>query len=163
MRVKREYSTFSRANYDRFLADHKLTEQDISFEKYVKNLRICNWMFIEYALRTGLKVQLPYGFGNIAVNKKKLKRYKEFEGKRYINLHIDWDKTKKAGKKVYHTNEHTDGYNYKWIWFPKESKIHLSELYVFKPTRAASRAINKYLKKTNSIFKDMYSEWLKPT
>lgn len=161
MRVKREYSTHSKANYERFLKEHKLTEQDISFEKFVKNLKVCNWMFIEYALRTGQKVQLPFGFGCLAINKRKPKRYVEFNGKRYLNLRVDWAKTKQVGKKVYHTNDHTDGYSYKWMWFPKDAKFHLSELYVFKATRLASRAINKYIRKPNSIYKDLYLEWLK--
>jgi hypothetical protein len=161
MRVKREYSTYSKANYERFIAENKLTKEEIPFDKYVKNLKVCNWLFIEYAIRTGKKAQLPFGFGNIAVNKKKLKRYKEFNGKTYINLQIDWAKTKQYGKRIYHTNEHTDGYNYKWMWFPKEAKLHLSHLYVFKATRNASRVLSKYLKRPNSIYKDLYLEWAK--
>lgn len=164
-RNKKEYRTYSRENYDRFIKENKLSERDLSYTKYCKNLEVCNWMFIEYALRTGTKVILPFGFGPIAVNKKKLKRYKEYvdkEGnvKRVVNLRTNWKKTKEIGKKVYHTNEHSDGYNFKWIWFVGESKIHLSGLYVFKPCRYASRAITKYVTKPNSQFKEIYLEWL---
>ncbi|MEO7520351.1 MAG: hypothetical protein ABIW79_00915 [Gemmatimonas sp.] len=161
MRTKREYRSDSRENYNRFIKENNLTEKELSYSKYTKNINICNWMFIEYALETGIKVFLPYGFGPLAVNKKKLKRYKEFEGKKYINLRIDWAKTKKLGKKIYHTNEHTEGYNYKWLWFPKETKLYLADCYVFNPCRYASRAINKYLTKPNSPYKDMYLEWVK--
>src|SRR5690606_28154683 len=145
-----------------------ITEQELSYSKYVKNLEVCNWMFVEYALRTGYKVSLPYGFGAIAVNKKMLKRYKQYKDRKtgelikVVNLRIDWKKTKELGKKIYHTNEHTDGYNFRWIWFSNESKIHLADLYIFKPGRYASRAISKYVKKPNNQYKEQYLEWLTP-
>jgi hypothetical protein len=98
-RKKKEYRTYSRDNYDRFLKENKVTEQELSYAKYCKNLEMCNWMYVEYALRTGLKVQLPYGFGSIAVNKKMLKRYKEYKDKdgnikKVINLRPNWAKSK---------------------------------------------------------------------
>lgn len=158
---KVEYVTYSRKNYDRFITENKISEKELPYDKYVKNLKICNWMYIEYALRTGLKTTFPYGFGSIAINKKKLKTFKIFEGKKYVNLRIDWNKTKKAGKKIYHTNEHSDGYNFRWLWFNTDAKMHLSELYVFKPGRYASRAINKYIRKSPE-YKEMYLEWMKP-
>lgn len=160
-KVKREYRTYSKETYLEFLKDHNLSEKDISYSKYTKILEVCNWMFIEYALRTGSKVNLPYGFGPLVVTKRILKRYKEYKGKTYVNLRVDWNKTKKVGKKIYHTNEHTDGYNFKWLWFSLESKIHLADLYVFKPGRYASRAIAKYVKKKNSQYKEMYLNWSK--
>ncbi len=160
-KTKREYRTCSKENYNRFIKENNISEKELSFAKYVKNLQVCNWMYIEYALRTGLKVSLPYGWGSFAVNKRKLKMYKEFEGKRYINLRVDWAKTKKLGKRIYHTNEHSDGYNFRWLWFPEDAKLHLSDLYVFKPGRYSSRAINKYIKKS-PYYKELYLEWMKP-
>jgi hypothetical protein len=158
---KKEYRTNSKENYEIFLKLHKIKKSQLPFSKYKEILDTCNWMFIEYALRTGMKVTLPFGFGPLAVNKKMLKRFKEFEGKKYINLRIDWAKTKKAGKRVYHTNEHTDGFNYKWVWFPNEARFYLSDAYVFNPGRYSSRAISKYLKKPQSEFKSLYLEWIK--
>ena len=160
-RKKREYSTYSKANYLRFLKDNKVSETELSFEKYKKNLDVCNWMYIEYALSTGQKVQLPYGFGTLAINKKMLKRFKIHKGKKYVNLRPDWKETRTNGKMVYHTNEHTDGYNFRWIWFSEDAKLHLNDLYVFKPGRYASRAITKYINKPNSNYKEMYMEWAK--
>lgn len=161
-RKKKEYRTYSRENYEIFIKENNISERDLPYPKYCKNLEVCNWMFIEYALRTGNKISLPHGFGPIAVNKKMLKIYKEHDGKRYVNLRPDWKQTKKVGKMVYHTNEHTDGYNFRWVWFPQDSKIFMSDLYVFKPGRYASRAITKYLKKSNAQYKEIYLEWLKP-
>lgn len=160
-RRKREYRTDSRENYDRFLSENKLTEKELPFQKWKKNLHVCNWMFMEYALRTGLQVPLPFGWGSIAVNKKKLKTYKEYDGKQYINLRVDWAKTRKVGKRIFHTNEHSDGFNFKWYWSYKDASIHLAELYKFKPARYASRAIAKYVKKAPH-YKEQYLEWTKP-
>lgn len=159
-RRKREYRTYSRENYDRFLKETNISEQELSYPKYCKNLEVCNWMFVEYTLRTGQKVSLPYGFGALAINKKKLKMYKEYKGKKYINLRVNWAKTRELKKKVYHTNEHTDGYNFRWLWFCSDAKLHLSDLYVFKPGRYPSRAINKYLRKPDGNYKEIYLEWL---
>lgn len=159
MKVKREFQTTSKANYTRFLKEQNLTEKDLSYKKFSQVLKTCNWMWIEYALLSGGKVRLPHGFGDIAVNKKMLARFKEWEGKQYVNLKIDWATTKKIGKRVYHTNEHTDGYNFKWTWFPGSSKIHLADVYVFKPCRYASRALAKYIKKPGATYKDNYLEW----
>lgn len=161
MRVKKEYRTCSKENYERFIKANKISEKDLPYNKYVKNIEICNWMFAEYALSTGNKVSLPYGFGSIAVNKKKLKRFKEYNGKKYVNLRIDWNKTRKEGKRIYHTNEHSDGYNFRWAWFPEDARIHLSHIYVFKPGRYTSRAINQYVRKPGAYFKDMYLQWKK--
>ena len=97
---KKEYRTNSRENYDKFLKTNNLSEEALPFEKWKQILATCNWMFIEYALRTGMKVTLPYGFGPLAVNKKMLKRFKEYNGKKYVNLRIDWQKTKKLGKRA---------------------------------------------------------------
>lgn len=164
-RTKREYRTSSKENYNRFLKENNLTEKDLSYPKYTKNIEICNWMWIEYALRTGQKVYLPHGFGPIVVNKKKLKTYKTFKDKegnlkKVVNLRTDWFLTRKLKKKVYHTNEHSDGYNFRWAWFPSEGKFHLSDLYVFKPGRYTSRAINKYVRHPSGQYKDLYLEWL---
>ena len=157
---KKQYRTYSRENYDTFLKEHRMLESQLSFPKWKKNLEICNWMWIEYALRTGMKVVLPFGFGPVAVNKKMLKRFKEYKGNKFINLRIDWKRTKQHGKHIYHTNEHSDGFNYKWLWSSKEAKFYLSDLYVFKPGRYASRAIAKYINKPGADYKGLYLEWV---
>lgn len=164
-RRKKEYRTNSKENYNRFLAENNVKESELSYLKYCKNIEVCNWMFVEYALRTGSKVVFPYGFGSLAVNKKMLKRFKEYKNKegemvKAVNLRPNWAKSRELGKKVYHTNEHSDGYNFRWIWFVDECKLYLSDLYVFKPARYPSRAINKYVRKQGE-FQELYLEWTK--
>lgn len=70
MRVKKEYTTSSKENYERFLKEHKVSKSQLSFDKYEKIIKICNWMYVEYMLETGNKVKLPGGFGEIAVSKR---------------------------------------------------------------------------------------------
>lgn len=159
MRVKKQYRTDSRENYERFLKKYGISESTLSFDKFKKNIHYCNWMYIEYALRTGNKISFPHGFGSLVVTKKILQRYKIHNGVKYNNLRINWQKTKEIGKRVYHTNEHSDGYNYKWLWFAKDSRLRLRHLYVFKACRYASREIAKYVKKKDAQYGQMYLEW----
>jgi len=43
----------------------------------------------------------------------RIKKFKQNYNKR---LYIDHKKTKELGVKVYHTNDHREGYAYKWNW-----------------------------------------------
>lgn len=61
---------------------------------------------------------------------------------------------------MYHTNEHTDGFNFKWKWFPKTTRIFLGKVYTFKPSRYTSRAITRYINKSPK-YQQMYLEWEK--
>jgi len=162
-RVKKQYTSNDKQNYNRFILANNIDPEKLPYPKYKKIIEVNNWMFIEYALETGNKIRLPHGFGDLAVNKKMLKRYKTIPGsdKKYVNLRIDWQKTKIEGKRIFHTNEHTDGFNYKWYWNNKTAKIYMSGLYIFRPCRYASRAIAKYIKKPNSDYSQMYLEWTK--
>lgn len=55
------------------------------------------------------------------------------------SLRIDWARTKKANKKVYHLNEHRGGYRYRFLW----SKPRLANItaYSFRPTRTNKRTL----------------------
>lgn len=162
---KKEYRSDSKENYYKFISENKISETELPFKKWKENIQTCNWMYVEYALRTGMKSMLPFGFGPIAVNKKMYKRFKEYKDKdgnikRVVNLKPNWQKSKELGKKVYHTNEHSDGYNFRWLWFYQDAKLLFSDLYVFRPGRYASRAIARYVKKDDDS-RHNYLEWVK--
>lgn len=91
------------------------------------------------------EVKLPI-IGTLRVKKIKQK-YKD--GK----LKIDWQATKKAGKKIYHLNEHRNGYYYKIIW--RTCNIKGTRLYSFKPERYHfTRPLSKLLK--TDLSKDFF-------
>lgn len=157
MRVKREYRTASKANYNRFKSLHP--KMDVSFEDYKKILKHCNRMFYMEALNSGDRVKLPYGFGEFAVHKyiPKLKTTSP-SGVEYINLPIDFKRTKEEGVKVYNMNFHSSGYRFKWKLFPNTVRLNQSIVWVMKPTRAMSRELAKYIF-SDPYYSQLYQTW----
>ena len=109
-------------------------------------------------LETGEKVKLPCGIGDFAINKKKRVRTTMVDGKEYINLPIDWKKTREKGKYIYNFNYHTEGYYFGWKWFKRSCRFKFSDLWLFKPTRQNSRLINHYLK-VDEKYQHIYATW----
>ena len=156
-RVKTEYRSASKQLYNKFCEKHP--DITITFEKWKEVIYTYNYFFRDYILETGEKAKLPWGFGSFAISKRKVKKYKIFNGKEYINLPIDWKKTKELGKVIYNLNAHTDGYRYKWLWFILEARIYHSDIWVFRPSRISSRKIAEYIKKPSSIYSQLYKQW----
>lgn len=155
-RVKNEYRSNSRSVYNRFCATYP--EAKISFEKWKSVLETANSLIREFVLETGDKFKLPWGLGSIAISKKKKKAVKVHKGVEYNNLPIDWAKTKKYGKYVYHLNSHTDGYSCKWEWFREEARFANSSLWTFKTARIASRQLTAFIRKSSSYYQ-IYKNW----
>ena len=69
---------------------------------------------------------MPYGLGFIQVGKYLPKQLTQ------KSLSIDYKATREYGKKIYHLNEHSDGYKYRLYWskipqtFPDRYKYQLS-------------------------------------
>lgn len=157
MRVKVSYRTGSREAYEKFCAAHPNIY--LTFDKWKSIIYSFNYLFRDHILETGDKIRLPWGLGNFSVSKKKSKRFVTYKEKEYVNMPIDWVKTRKAGKKIYHLNSHTDGFRYKWIWFNSDARFYQSAIWVFKPSRISSRKLAEYLKRPNSSYSQMYREW----
>ena len=67
--------------------------------------------------------------------KRKEERLKLADGKEFVNLPIDWQKTKEKGKVIYNFNYHTEGYFFGWMWFKQTARFKNSDLWYFKPSR----------------------------
>lgn len=158
-RVKTQYRTSSKENYKRFCIENP--EINITYDKWKSVLYTYAEVYTESILETGDKLKLPWGFGAFSINKKKSKKTKEWNGKTYINLPIDWVKTKQEGKRVYNMNYHTDGYRFRWLWFKDSCYFYQSDLYNFKPSREVSRKLAAYLNKSTSQYYEIYREWIK--
>jgi len=158
MRVKVEWRSISKDNYNKFCK--KFPEIKLTFNEWRNIIHTFNELFKEYILETGEKAKLPFGFGVFSINKKKRKRKKENkDGKEFINLPIDWQKTKKIGKKIYNFNFHTEGYFFGWVWFKNTARFRNSDLWYFKPARSTSRLLAHYLK-TDKKYMNIYKEWI---
>ena len=80
------------------------------------------------------------------------------DGKEYINLPIDWVKTKEKGKYVYNFNYDTEGYFFGWLWFKKTARFKNVDLWFFKPSRLTSRLLTHYLR-TDEKYQHIYQCW----
>lgn len=151
------YRTASKESYDTFCVNNPTI--DITFEVYKKIIYTYNQLLVSHLLETGSKVKMPFGLGELVVNKYKPKRYKrDKEGKEHINLPIDWKETKKLGKYVYFLNAHTEGYKFYWMWNYWKARLKYSSIWKFEMARVNSRLLKTYLKKPNSKYKDIYRE-----
>lgn len=157
MRVKVEWRSASRDNYNKFCK--KFPSVKLTFNEWRNIIYLFNEYFKEYILETGKKAKLPFGFGEFSINKKKRKKIKDKNGKEFINLPIDWKKTKEKGRLIYNFNFHTEGYFFGWVWFKRTARFRNSDLWYFKPSRTTSRLLAHYLK-TNDKYMNLYKEWI---
>ena len=157
MRVKVDWRSGSKENYNSFCKKNPSIE--LTFDQWRNIVYSFNESFKNYILETGEKAKLPYGFGDFSINKKKRKKKKGLNNE-FINLPIDWQKTKEKGKRIYNFNFHTEGFFFGWMWFKETARFKNSDLWYFKPTRVTSRLLSHYIK-TNEKYQHMYNEWKK--
>lgn len=154
MRNKIDYRTSSKDNYLNFCNSHP--NISISFENWKKIIYGFNEGFKEHLLETGEDGKLPFGIGEFRI-KKKIRKKKTGSNNEFINLPIDWKKTKELGKKVYNFNFHTEGYFFGWVWIKCTAKLPSTQMWYFKPTRTTSRLLAHYLKVDNK-YQHIYRE-----
>ena len=155
MRVKVEWRSASKENYILFCK--KYPNIKLTFVEFENIIYSFNDLFREHILETGNKEKIPMGLGEVTIIKKKRRR---MVGKNdeYINLPIDWQKTKEKGKVIYNFNYHTEGFFFGWYWFKKTARFKHSNLWFFKPMRVTSRLITHFLK-IDEKYQHIYREW----
>lgn len=158
MRIKIDWRSASKENYISFCKKNPSIK--LTFDEWRNIIYTFNEAFKEYILETGERARLPHGFGEFSINKKKRRKVKGIDGKEFVNLPIDWKKTKEKGKRIYNFNFHTEGYFFGWVWFKETARFRLSDLWYFKPCRNTSRLLSHYLK-TNDNYQHIYHEWKK--
>ena len=157
-RVKVEYRSTQRDVYINFCKYHPTIQ--LTFDQWKSILYSYNESFRDYILETGDKVKMPFGFGDFSIIKKKRRKIAEFRGREYINLPIDWKKTKEKHKVIYNFNFHTEGCFFGWIWFKETVRFKHSNLWYFRPSRVTSRLLAHYIN-TNNDYQHIYREWRK--
>jgi nucleoid DNA-binding protein len=158
MRTKIDWRSASKENYNSFCKKHPSIK--LTFDEWRNIIYSFNDAFKEYILETGERARLPFGFGEFSINKKKRRKIKGVDGKEFVNLPIDWKKTKEKGKRIYNFNFHTEGYFFGWMWFRVTSRFRQSNLWYFKPSRNTSRLLSHYLR-ANDKYQHLYNEWKK--
>ena len=99
---------------------------DVDYSLYKRILdEMCN-VILEYVLERSEGFKMPYGLGFIQIGKYKPKNYTE------KSLSVDYKSSKAYDKRIYHLNEHSDGYKFRLYWskiprtFPDRYKYQLS-------------------------------------
>lgn len=157
MRVKVDWRSASRDNYNSFCKLHPSIK--LTFDEWRNIVYSFNDSFKNYILETGEKAKLPFGFGEFSINKKKRRKRKGLNDE-FLNLPIDWQKTKEKGKRIYNFNFHTEGFFFGWMWFKQSARIKNVDLWYFKASRVTSRLLSHYIK-TDEKYQHIYNEWKK--
>lgn len=157
-RAKVDWVSGSAKNYKDFCKENPTLNLDKN--TWIAIVYKFNHAFRERILETGEKVKMPYGFGEFSINKHKRRRIKGIGDKTFINLPIDWAKTREKGKVIYNFNYHTEGYYFRWIWFKEGARIKHANLWIFKASRLTSRLLAKYIK-GDEKYQHIYMDWKK--
>ena len=157
MRTAVEWRSSSKSNYEDFCKKHPSIK--LTYDEWKNIIYTFSEKFKEYILETGEKAKLPLGLGEFSIVKKKRKKIKkDKDGREFINLPVDWKKTREKGKIIYNFNYDTEGYFFGWVWFKSSTRIRHSVLWYFKPCRNTSRLLAHYIK-ADPKYQHIYREW----
>lgn len=91
-------------------------------------------------IESGKEIKLPCRLGTLSIVKHKPK---EYSGR---SLRIDYAETKKVGKIVYHLNEHSNFYKYRYYWNKHNMLNHNKTMYQLIMTRDNKRRLAQIIK-----------------
>ncbi|MBC7088599.1 MAG: hypothetical protein H5T96_09085 [Tissierellales bacterium] len=159
MRRKIGFRTGSKENYIDFCSVYP--EINLTFEEWYSIIYMYSELVRDYILETGRVFKFPKGGFEFTINKRKVPKVININGKERITLPINWKKSKEKGKKIYEMNYHTEGYKFSWMWMNRhKSKLAMAGIWVFKPHRKNKRLLATYLK-SGKGYHDKYCEWKK--
>ena len=99
------------------------------------------FMFIrDEVLEKSREFKMPCRLGKVFIFKRKPKSWSK------ESLCVDFKTTKEIGKVVYHTNEHSDGYKYRFYWSKLKSLIPNKIKYQLVVTRHNKRRLCEIIK-----------------
>lgn len=105
---------------------YKTIPIDVDYSVYTAVLDAMCKVILDYILNRSEGFKMPFGLGFIQIGKYRPKSLNE------RSLSVDYKASKIYNKKIYHLNEHSDGYKYRLYWskiprtFPDRYKYQLS-------------------------------------
>ena len=99
---------------------------EVDYSLYKRILDEMCKIILEYVFERSEGFKMPFGLGFIQVGKYRPKSLTQ------QSLSVDYHASKEYGKRIYHLNEHTEGYKYRLYWsklprtFPDRYKYQLS-------------------------------------
>lgn len=99
---------------------------EVSYKEYKRILDTMCAIILEHIFKRAEGFKMPYGLGLLQVGKYRPKSFSP------ASLSVDYKSSKTFNKKIYHLNEHSDGYKYRLHWskiprtFPDRYKYQLN-------------------------------------
>ena len=99
---------------------------EVDYSLYKRILDEMCKVILEHVLERSEGFKMPYGLGFIQIGKYTPKSISS------QSLSVDYKSSKEYGKRIYHLNEHSDGYKFRLYWskiprtFPDRYKYQLS-------------------------------------
>ena len=142
--------------YKAYSKENKL-ETSISSSLHSKILNSFNKKISKKIMEESFEYIIPYRLGNLRIKKYKPSiKIDENGNLDYKGLSPNWKATKELWKKdkdakknkkiVFHTNDHSDGYNYKWHFSNYRSNCENRSVYSFIPSRTNKRTLAELIK-----------------
>lgn len=116
---------------------------DVSYLRFKTILEKFNQIVLDKLLNASEGFKMPYGLGYIQIVKYKPKSMTS------KSLSVDYKSSNEFGKRIYHLNEHSDGYKFRLYWsklpqtFPDRYRYQLSLVRANK-RRLAQLIFNKH-------------------
>jgi hypothetical protein len=141
--------------YRYYLKNNKRDRTDYS--TYSKILNSFNKKVSMKIMEHAFDFPIPFRLGTLRIKKYKPSIKIDKEGNlKHKGLSPNWKATKelwevdknakKSKKIVFHTNDHSDGYNYKWHFSNYRSNCANRSVYSFIPTRTNKRILAQLIK-----------------
>ena len=122
----------------KYYKDTVIKELQVDKQTFRKICDEFNNLIINNILFKSEEIRFPCRLGTLRVKKSKMK----YDDKN--KLKIDWAASRKLGKRIYHLNDHTGGYKYRFYW--TKGIIKNITAYSFIPTRTNTRNLASILK-----------------
>ena len=117
----------------------RFNDKSISQPTFTSICHEFNSEIMRVILEEGFKFYVPSGLGIITV----VKRNKgSIDGVRQVN----WAETNKIGKYVFHENDHTNGYFYRFLWRRLGYNFKNKTMYIFDALRRHKKRLNQILR-----------------
>lgn len=125
--------------YKEYIKDKEIgNPYNVTYKEFVD---ICSEFYkgiVDLMLEKNMEFKLPFRMGKTRVVKKKVNlKHKQA---------IDWESTVKYKKKIYHFNEHSNGYSYVFKWYKDGLLFNNYTFYRLVFTRTNKRRLAKLIK-----------------
>jgi hypothetical protein len=114
-------------------------DSKVNVALYSKIIQSFNQAVIDKILEDQFEFEMPYRLGTLRIRKQKHSLDPAY-------LHVDWKASKEAGVRVYHLNDHTDNYMYRWLLNKRVVRYRNKQIYSLTIVRAAKRRLAAILK-----------------